>query len=219
MEIFISLISALIFGAASLVIGVTNPIHSLLILIFVFFLGSILLFCMQLEYFALLFLIVYIGAIVVLFLFVIMMLELKTFGLAQRFRDIFSFRAWIIVFLAVEILFFFSQEAFDIFPLLAYVEKYENFLMFREINLGVDYSTLIQKTEHLKGFGGVLFTEYKLAILLAALLLLLSMIGSIVMTLDTQSFTNLRVQDANVQSLRQPVYLINSWRKQALHQK
>ena len=209
MEIFISLLSALIFGAASLVIGVTNPIHSLLILIFVFFLGSILLFFMQLEYFALLFLIVYVGAIVVLFLFVVMMLEIKTFSIAQRFRDLFSFRSWILVFFTLEFLFFFSQNAFDLYPFLILIQEEHGFGAFREINLGVDYSTLIQKTDHLRGFGGVLFTEYKLSILLAAVLLLLSMIGSIVMTLDTTTFTNLKVQDANVQSLRQPTYLVN----------
>lgn len=174
---------------------------------------------MQLEYFALLFLIVYVGAIVVLFLFVVMMLEIKTFGVSQRFRDIFSYRSWILVFFTLEFLFFFSQNAFDIVPLLNFTEEHHGLLMFREINLGVDYSTLIQKTDHLRGFGGILFTEYKLSILLAALLLLLSMIGSIVMTLDTTSFTNLRVQDANVQSLRQPTYLVNNWRTSNLEQK
>ena len=219
MEIFLSLLSALIFGAASLVIGISNPIHSLLILILVFFLGSILLFFMQLEYFALLFLIVYVGAIVVLFLFVVMMLEIRTFSVAQRFRDLFSYRSWILAFFALEFLFFFSQNAFDLFPLIALTEEQSGLSAFREINLGVDYSTLIQKTDHLRGFGGVLFTEYKLSILLAALLLLLSMIGSIVMTLDTVSFTILRVQDANVQSLRQSTYLINSWRSSQINTK
>ena len=217
MEIFLSLLSALIFGAASLVIGISNPIHSLLILIFVFFLGSILLFFMQLEYFALLFLIVYVGAIVVLFLFIVMMLEIRTFSVAQRFRDLFSYRSWILAFFALEFLFFFSQNAFDLFPLIALTEEQLGLSAFREVNLGVDYSTLIQKTDHLRGFGGVLFTEYKLAILLAALLLLLSMIGSIVMTLDTVSFTILKVQDANVQSLRQSTYLINSWRSSQIN--
>jgi len=172
---------------------------------------------MQLEYFALLFLIVYVGAIVVLFLFIVMMLEIKTFSVAQRFRDLFSFRSWILAFFALEFLFFFSQNAFDLFPLIALTEEQSGFLAFREVNLGVDYSTLIQKTDHLRGFGGVLFTEYKLAILLAALLLLLSMIGSIVMTLDTVSFTTLRVQDANIQSLRQPTYLVNSWRSSQIN--
>ena len=71
---------------------------------------------------------------------------------------------------------------------------------------------LLQKTEHLRGIGSVLFTENKLAIILAAMLLLLSMIGSIVMTLSSLSFTNLRVQDANVQSLRDFNLLGNSYR-------
>jgi len=71
---------------------------------------------------------------------------------------------------------------------------------------------LLQKTEHLRGIGGVLFTENKLAIILAAMLLLLSMIGSIVMTLGSSSFTNLRIQEANVQSLREGSLLGNSYR-------
>jgi NADH:ubiquinone oxidoreductase subunit 6 (subunit J) len=48
---------------------------------------------LQLEYFALLFLIVYVGAIVVLFLFIVMMLEVRTFNVAQRFQDLFSHRS------------------------------------------------------------------------------------------------------------------------------
>jgi NADH:ubiquinone oxidoreductase subunit 6 (subunit J) len=93
MKIFLSFISSLLFGTASLIIGITNPIHSILLLIFVFFLGSLLLFVLQLEYFALLFLIVYVGAIVVLFLFIVMMLEIRTLSVAQRFKDLFSYRS------------------------------------------------------------------------------------------------------------------------------
>jgi len=93
MEFLFTILSALIFGSSTLVIGITNPIHSILILIFVFFLGSLFLFILQLEYFALLFLIVYVGAIVVLFLFIVMMLEIKTFSVAQQFNDLFYYRS------------------------------------------------------------------------------------------------------------------------------
>jgi NADH-quinone oxidoreductase subunit J len=89
----LSFISAFLFGASSFVIGISNPIHSILLLIFIFFLGSLLLFVLQLEYFALLFLIVYVGAIVVLFLFIVMMLEIRTLNVAQKFQDLFSYRS------------------------------------------------------------------------------------------------------------------------------
>jgi hypothetical protein len=102
----------------------------------------------------------------------------------------------------LEILFFSMPDQIDISPLILKMEKHEISLSFlKEINLYVDYSLLLQKTEHLYGFGSVLFTENKLAIILAALLLLLSMVGSIVMTL-THSF-NLKKQDLNVQALQE----------------
>jgi len=53
----------------------------------------------------------------------------------------------------------------------------------------------------LYGFGGILFVEYKLAIFLAAILLLVSMLGAIVMTLYNISFMTLKVQDENLQAI------------------
>ena len=110
MNLFITFILSFLFGASTLVIGVKNPIHSILILILVFFLGSILLFFLCMEYFALLFLIVYVGAIVVLFLFIVMMLEIKMVNSSERFSDLFSFKNIILVFFVIEILFFSNEE-------------------------------------------------------------------------------------------------------------
>ena len=73
-------------------------------LILVFLLGCLMLFMLQMEYFALLFVIVYVGAIVVLFLFIVMMLEIKMINTAERFRDLFSYRSLIIAFFLLEIL-------------------------------------------------------------------------------------------------------------------
>lgn len=208
----LSLICGMIFGASSLVIGITNPIHSILILIFVFFLGSILLFALQLEYFGLLFLIVYVGAIVVLFLFIVMMLEIRTLNVAQRFQDLFSYRGWVLALFALEFFIFLSQGLFDLSPLFSVFDEENGSLFFRESNLTVNYGGLLQRTDHLRGIGGVLFTEYKFALILAAFLLFLSMIGAIAMTLDSVSFTTITVQNANVQSLRQPLLAGNSYR-------
>ncbi len=101
-------------GSCVLVIGVQNPIHSILLLIRVFFLGTLLLFFLQREYFARLFLIVYVGAIVVLFLFIIRRLELKRVHVSRRLRDLFSYRHIILGFFIVEVLFLTSQNFFDL---------------------------------------------------------------------------------------------------------
>src|SRR5690242_9668760 len=68
---------SIMLSAATLVPAVRNPIHSLLFLIAVFFTGSLLFIYVKVEFFALMFLIVYVGAIVVLFLFIVMMLQIK----------------------------------------------------------------------------------------------------------------------------------------------
>ena len=63
--------------SAILVITTSNPVHSLLYLVISFFNASIVLLIFHCEFLSMLFLVVYIGAIIVLFLFIVMMLMLK----------------------------------------------------------------------------------------------------------------------------------------------
>ena len=204
MNSFISIIIAFLFGASTLVIGVQNPIHSILILIMVFFLGSTLLFLLCLEYFALLFLIVYVGAIVVLFLFIVMMLEIKMINTSERFRDLFSFRNLILSFLVIEVLFFSFEEFWD----LSSIIKNNSLQIFAtklsEVNLYTDYSKILHQTGQLRALGGILFTDYIISIILISVLLFISMFGSIVMTLETHAYKIIKEQDANIQGLRNP---------------
>jgi NADH:ubiquinone oxidoreductase subunit 6 (subunit J) len=141
-----------------------------------------------------------------------MMLEIRTLNVTQKFQDLFAYRSWILVLLAFEFFFILSQGLVDIVPLFSLFEEESASVFFRESNLYTNFGTLLQRTDHLSGIGGVLFTEYKFALILASILLLLSMIGSIVMTLDSVSFTTIKVQNANLQSLRQPILLGNSYR-------
>ena len=63
--------------AALMVITVVNPVHSVLFLVLVFLNAAGMLFVLQLEFIPLTFIIVYVGAIAILFLFVVMMLDIK----------------------------------------------------------------------------------------------------------------------------------------------
>ncbi len=110
MNTFVTFLITTILGGSSLVIGVSNPIHSILVLIAVFIMGSTILYVLNVEYFAILFLVVYVGAIVVLFLFIVMMLDLKLTNESDRFRDIFSFRHIIIPIILIEIFAILAQE-------------------------------------------------------------------------------------------------------------
>jgi len=71
-------ISSLILGSLSLLVLMLNTVHSLLLLLEIFVIGSLLLFMFKVEFLGLIFLMIYLGAILVLFLFVVMMLDIKT---------------------------------------------------------------------------------------------------------------------------------------------
>ena len=98
--ILFSFFSILSFICGICVITAKNPIHSVLCLVLVFFNISGLLIILGVEFLALLFLIVYVGAIAVLFLFVVMMLDVKTINMSKDFLKYFPFGSFIgIVFL------------------------------------------------------------------------------------------------------------------------
>ena len=117
----IQLISAFICGTCLFVVSVHNTIHSLLFLNCVFFIGSVFLIYIQIDYFAMLFLIVYVGAIVVLFLFVIIRLELKLVNVTSGINDFFTFRNLICSFFIIEVLILSSNQ---------FLSKYYSFHLF-----------------------------------------------------------------------------------------
>lgn len=208
-------------GTCLLVIGVQNPIHSILLLIRVFFLGTLLLFFLQREYYARLFLIVYVGAIVVLFLFIIRRLELKRVNVARRLRDLFSFRHVVLGFVVLEVLFLRSQDFFDLTAFFSSISGLTDTSSFIEANNYLDWSKLLQRTDLLRALGGLLYTEYKITIILGSLLLFLSRVGALAITLFLSSTKGLfkvqevpvrKRQDANSQARRHPVLLVNSFR-------
>src|SRR5438132_13421602 len=74
---FFYLFSAMMIGAAFMVISARNPVHSVLFLILTFFNAAGLFLLMGAEFLAMILVIVYVGAVAVLFLFVVMMLDIN----------------------------------------------------------------------------------------------------------------------------------------------
>lgn len=213
-SLFLSFLSSFLFGLCTLVIGVQNPIHSILMLILVFLLGCLMLFMLQMEYFALLFVIVYVGVIVVLFLFIVMMLEIKMVNVAERFRDLFSYRSLILAFLLLEVLLLSSEDLFDLTLFLTLSDYNSETLnsALVETNLYTDFGRVLQRTGQLRVLGGILFTEYKITILLAAVLLFVSMVAAIVLSMEGDALRTIKEQDPNIQALRHPSLIENSYR-------
>jgi NADH:ubiquinone oxidoreductase subunit 6 (subunit J) len=194
----------MLLGACTLAIAVQNPIHAILMLISAFIMGSLLLTMFALDYFALLFLIVYVGAIVVLFLFIVMMLEIKMVNISERFRDLFNYKNLILPSLLVELLLLEQADVFNGISSIynVYLSGQEILPFLTETNLHVDYSKIIVQTDLLSALGMALFRYEKVGILLAALLLFVSMVGSIVLTMDSKAIQEIKQQDSNLQALR-----------------
>ena len=84
MDTLFYLFSSLTLLSAIMVIQSRNPVHSVLFLILVFLNSAGLLLLLGLDFFAMLFLVVYVGAIAVLFLFVVMMLNVKSAEISEK---------------------------------------------------------------------------------------------------------------------------------------
>lgn len=157
-----------ILCAGLLVIASKNTVQSVLYLILVFLLCSLLFIYLGADFIGLVILIVYIGAIAVLFLFVVMMLNIRL--LENTF--VFSIHIPIIVFLSLIFIFQIIYFFFNIFNLI----EVENLVYYFNWN----FSNNVQ----ISSIGELLFNKLYVIFISAAILLFISMIGAIVLTMD-----------------------------------
>ena len=107
---FLFLLSLLILLNAIMIITNKNPVHSILFLVLVFTLTTGFLLILGVEFIAMLFLVVYVGAITVLFLFVVMMLNVKIVELNERFLRYLPIGLFIGVIFFVEIIYLINKH-------------------------------------------------------------------------------------------------------------
>jgi len=160
------LFSSVIVFSALMVISSKNPVHSVLFLILSFVNASALFVLLGAEFLAMILVVVYVGAVAVLFLFVVMMLDINFIKLRKGFLQYLPFGLLLGIVLLVELGILFLSDIFS------------------EMSL-VEYSKmpLITSTENTKSLGSVLYTKYFYLFQLSGLILLVAMIGSITLTL------------------------------------
>jgi NADH-quinone oxidoreductase subunit J len=103
-NLFFYFFSCVLLTSSLMVILSQNSIYSVLFLVLSFISSSSLLFLLECEYISLVFIIIYVGAIAVLFLFVVMMLDIKTAYLAKDSLKYFPFGSFLGVIFLIEIL-------------------------------------------------------------------------------------------------------------------
>jgi len=168
--------SLVLIISSLMVILVKNPVYSVLFLIMSFIMATGLLFLLESEFMALIFIIIYVGAIAVLFLFVIMMLNIKV---VNSFKDILKyfpigyFLGFIFLFEVLLVLLNNYQN-----------NPYNNNFLF---NFNINWLNKPDTLSDIEAIGQILYTYYILQFLIAGLLLLLAVIGSVVLTLKKKN--------------------------------
>ena len=180
-DYIITIVSSLLLACGTLVIGVQNPIHSILFLVLVFFNGSILLMILQVEFFAIIFLVVYVGAIVILFLFMVMMLRIKNINISQRLLDFFPYSGFIVGIFLIEIL------AYNRYLGLPSVN--DIYLTYFQLNWDDTIFSIGNLDGNIENLGKILYTSYLFPFLEAGFILFLAMVGAIVIAMDSDNET------------------------------
>lgn len=173
--------SAVAIASGVMVIASRNPVHSVLFLILAFFNGAGLFVLLGAEFLAMILVIVYVGAVAVLFLFVVMMLDIDFVELRQGFLDYLPVGALVGFVLLVELILVLGTWTFT--PEIGHMAQ-----------VPVAAASELTNTEAL---GQVLYTKYIYLFQAAGLILLVAMIGAIVLTLRQRE--GVRRQDIGAQ--------------------
>ena len=169
--IFFYLFAATCIASAIMVVTARNPVHSVLFLIIAFVNASGLFILLGAEFLAMILIVVYVGAVAVLFLFVVMMLDVDFAELRQGFLNYLPVGFLVGAILLAELLFIVG--AWVIAPGAP-----------KAIVAPLPASSAISNTQAL---GLVLYTRYVYFFEAAGVILLVAMIGAIVMTLHHRS--------------------------------
>lgn len=190
----------MIFLAGLLVIFSKNPVQSVLFLVVVFCLSAQLFVLLEVDFLAMVLIIVYVGAIAVLFLFIVMMLNIRVVELGEILNRYFPLAAIVGLIIFSEIVFSLYYSLGYSYNSVFYVDWYRSFL---------SHSNVVS-------LGLVLYTYFSPFLIISGILLLLAMISSIMLTLDTSNSSEAILVYARKQSISEqvdrPVNDLNFWK-------
>ena len=160
--------SSILVLSALMVVSVRNPVYSVLFLIFAFFNSAALFILLGAEFIAMLIVIVYVGAVAVLFLFVVMMLNVN-------FQEL---RVGFVKYLPIGLL----VAAVMLLELVLIV----NYSIADKAGVAPSLSPVLEGVSNTTALGMLIYTKYIYPFQLAGVILLVAMIGAIVLTNRTR---------------------------------
>lgn len=177
------LFSAVLIAAAVLTIASRNPVHGVLWLILAFFNAAGLMLIVGAEFIAMLLVIVYVGAVAVLFLFVVMMLEVDFAALRKGAVQYLPFGLLLAAVIAAELILALGSWSAGSIG-------------------GARTAPVVASASNIQAIGQLLYTKYVFVFELAGLVLLVALIGAIVLTNRKRS--NVLRQNISRQNARRP---------------
>ncbi|HEY7986157.1 MAG TPA: NADH-quinone oxidoreductase subunit J [Methylophilaceae bacterium] len=163
-EIVFYFLAAVLLYAGLRVITTRNPVQAALFLVLAFFTAAGIWMLLQAEFLAITLVLVYVGAVMVLFLFVVMMLDINLDRLREGFWEYFPLAGFVGVLMAIEMVMVLGTRHFGADKI---VEPAAH---------GADYSNTAE-------LGHLLYTDYVLPFELAAVVLLVAIIAAIALTM------------------------------------
>jgi NADH-quinone oxidoreductase subunit J len=181
-EILFYIFAAILLVSAAMVVSARNPVHSVLFLILAFFNAAALFLIAGAEFLAMILVIVYVGAVAVLFLFVVMMLDVDFAELRGGFQ-----RYWLVGAAVGAVLFVELAAVLGGWTLAPDAVR-------------LRMSPMPSGMSNTEALGRVLYTDYVFLFQTAGLILMVAMIGAIVLTLRDRKTS--RHQDIQKQTER-----------------
>ena len=201
MNILLNYSFLITFGILSILS--VNLVHCIINLIALFLSTSIFMIIFNLIFLGLIFLAVYLGAIAILFLFIIMMIDVKVYNHAHLYMRNWKFFDFFFIFLLTS-LFILNNNFVD------YLFELKNFisiLLINDIKLTslnmvdkFNFYLLVDDSNFLYEFSYFLFTNYLIAFLECGFILFIGMVGAIVLTVEPIINKFLFQQDPGYQS-------------------
>jgi len=185
-SIFFYLFSFVAIASAFMVISCKNPVHSVLFLILTFVNAAGLFIMTGAEFLGLLLIVVYVGAVAVLFLFVVMMLDVDFVELREGYLQYMPVGAFVGLVVLIELLAVIGGWVTAPGATSSQVAPIPD----------------ISDARNIEALGNILYTDYIFFFQLAGMILLVAMVGAIVLTLRHKE--SVRRQDIAVQVARDP---------------
>jgi NADH-quinone oxidoreductase subunit J len=181
--------SAILVFSTSMVVLSHQPVFSLLFLVLSFILSAFLLFLLECEFLALLFIVIYVGAIAILFLFALMMLETKLVNLKRNTIQYFPVGLIFFLLLLIPLFNIINMHFGD-----SEIIGLNNFYL----NTYQNWYDLIDSTYDINVYGQILYSYFVLQFLIAGLILLLILLGVVYLT---NSFEKHTIQQCSFRQL------------------